>query len=129
MLQETGVTPQDALDYRCARVYGNLRGEDAQLVAGYGTSGSLCGFEWIPLSDYNAATGENRVLGNGEVLLCAHHTTYRSDTIRFEAVCAFHIAEHIAPADFPFSPSSMESVPTLMRPLMADSAPVTPTPA
>ena len=114
MLQETGVTPQDALDYRCARVYGNLRGEDAQLVAGYGTSGSLCGFEWIPLSDYNAATGENRVLGNGEVLLCAHHTTYRSDTIRFETVCTFRIAEHIAPADFPFSPSSMESVPTLM---------------
>ena len=114
MLQKNGVTPQNIIDYRCARVYGNLRGEDAQLIAGYVASGSLCGFELIPLADYNAAAGEHRVLRSGEVLLYAHGIDYRGSEIRFEDACTLRVAEQLDGAAFPFRPLSTETVPTIM---------------
>ena len=113
-LRENGVTPQNIIDYRCARVYGNLLDEDVQLVAGYVASGSLCGFEFIPLADYNAATGENRTLQNGEVLLYAHGIGYRGSEICFEGACTLRIAEQLDAESFPFRPLSTETVPTLM---------------
>ena len=113
-LQKNGVTPQNIIDYRCARVYGDLDGEDAQLVAGYVAGGTLCGFEFIPLADYNAAAGENRVLQNGEVLLYAHGIGYRGSEIHFDNACTLRIAEQLSAESFPFRPLSTETVPTLM---------------
>lgn len=41
----------------------------------------ICNLYLIPLEDYNAAVGENNVLNDGEVLIYAHRTPYKEESL------------------------------------------------
>lgn len=47
--------------------------------------------EFIPLSDYNAASGENRSLKPGEALVCGIRMDYEPDTLSIDGANTLHI--------------------------------------
>ena len=54
--------------------------------------GNITTFCFIPLADYNAMTGEDRVLKDGEALLYAYRTSLVGDTLTFKRGLTLHIA-------------------------------------
>ncbi len=54
--------------------------------------GNITTFCFIPLDDYNAMTGENRALEDGQALLYAYRTSFAGDTLTFKRGLTLQIA-------------------------------------
>ena len=96
-----GVSPDNIYDYRCAGIVGYMKDgvvdvNSAAVDNFTGTSFSdVYQFDFIPLSDYNAQTGENRTLGDGEALVY----TYRADTGKLPERISFKYGQSFDIAD------------------------------
>ena len=114
-----GAELSDVCDYRYLNVSGAFMpdGEvetDADRLDSFSAStlGNVTAFCFIPLADYNAMTGENRTLEDGQALIYAYRTSFDGDTLTFKRGLSLRIA---GTADnFPGSGSAaMDVVPTV----------------
>ena len=87
---DSGVTPENVLDYHCAYVEGRL--ENGAMVLETPSSflmdpvqlrdrGSSMEFDLLPLADYNAMAGTALTLEPGQVLIHARRCSYRGNTL------------------------------------------------
>lgn len=99
---ENGVTPQNITDFRCVGVAGVVTDGVVELdVRNYNIlDTSLKGtglfeFYFIPIDDYNAATGKNVTLSDGEALIFVYRDKYERDTISFGGGKSFNIVGQV----------------------------------
>ena len=99
---ENGVTPQNITDFRCVGVAGvvtdgvvelDIRNFNILDTSLKGTG--LFEFYFIPLEDYNSATGSNRTLSDGEALIFVYRDKYERDTITFGGGKSFNIVGQV----------------------------------
>ena len=102
IIAESGVTPSNITDYRSVGVAGVVTDGTVELdVRNYdpldtSLQGSgLFEFYFIPLSDYNAATGSNVTLNDGEALIYVYRDKYERNTIAFNGGKSFDIVGQV----------------------------------
>ena len=90
VLGEYGVTAQDVQNYYLYDNYGIQAGDQFKLnmyedeANGTLDYSSMIELYFITLADYNALTGENRELGEDEMLVCPMKMEYNYDTLTIE---------------------------------------------
>lgn len=90
VLGEYGVTTQDVQNYYLYDNYGIQAGDQFKLnmyedeANGTLDYSSMIELYFITLADYNALTGENRELGEDEMLVCPMKMEYNYDTLTIE---------------------------------------------
>ena len=90
-LAEAGVQPENALACRSFGFAGRLAGDTLYLEDGF--DGSLCVVAVIPLSDYNAITGEGAVLAPGEALALDSLAPKLGDGVSIEGGSRFAVTD------------------------------------
>ena len=100
-----GVIPQNVLTYRYLYTEARLEG-DALSFSSF--SGQECCLYFIPLHDYNAATGSRQTLDEDELLLYPFHTGYSGRTISVEVLGQLRVKEILS--DFPVPGSAASSI-------------------
>ena len=98
-LNGRGITPENACFYRCANLYGVVRGNtveiDESLISEADVINSSYLFYFVSLSDYNAMMGTEETLNDGEALLCSYRTDFDSDVISFSNGESFRIKKKV----------------------------------
>ena len=94
-LADAGVQPKNALACRSFGFAGQLDG-DTLLLNDYGKLDSLCVVTVIPLSDYNAITGESAALAPGEALALDSLAPKLGNDVSFEGGARFAVADRRA---------------------------------
>ena len=99
---QNGVTPKNIADFRCVGVAGVVVDGTVELnvsnfnVLDTSLKGSgLFEFYFIPLADYNAATGNSRTLNDGEALIYVYRDKYQRSTISFNGGKSFNIVGQV----------------------------------
>lgn len=91
------VTPTNEYAYRCAAILGILQEDtvlsDPNLFMAVEPESRL--FFFVPLADYNAVTGANETLAQGEALVYTNRKAYEYDTISFQHGATFKIKKRI----------------------------------
>lgn len=110
--------PSNVLEYRYAHISGILNGgvlnvdltaEDQFFLDAYE---NLYQVYFVPLSDYNALTGEQEQLSEGEALLYTSRGTYSYDTLTIPGEADYRVVKTIS--DFPVhGNAAMDIVPAL----------------
>lgn len=77
------------------------------------TYNNVLEFCFIPLADYNRATGKNETLVDGEAMTYANHYTFSGDSLAFNNGRSFKVKKHLEPF-FADSYAAMDIMPTLM---------------
>lgn len=124
-----GVTPENGYCFRSATTDGYLEGTTVEMDVtqmesfGLDTFSNVCEFIFIPLADYNAMTGANESLVEGEALLYTERMEYQADTISFRQGNSFRIKKQLdtfignAETAMLIAPSMMIIVPDLEQAL------------
>ncbi len=94
-LADRGIAPQNSFSYRNVLFYASLEGEEAVPFQTGSVDMDYRLFVMVPLADYNAITGAQETLEEGEALLYAHRSAYRGDTISFRQGNSFRIKKQI----------------------------------
>ena len=100
-----GVIPQNVLTYRYLYTGARLEG-DALSFSSF--SDQECCLYFIPLRDYNAATGSRQTLDEDELLLYPFRTGYSGRTISVEVLGQLRVKEILS--DFPVPGSAAASI-------------------
>lgn len=100
-----GVIPQNVLTYRYLYTGARLEG-DALSFSSF--SAQECCLYFIPLRDYNAATGSRQTLDEDELLLYPFRTGYSGRTISVEVLGQLRVKEILS--DFPVPGSAASSI-------------------
>ncbi len=101
MSASRGARPENVTSFRAALVAGLLRnGEvetDVTRVGSVSLSdyANLYSFYFIPLSDYNAFTGQQEVLQDGEAIACVYQGEFSGDSVSFRGGQTFQIVRYI----------------------------------
>lgn len=101
MSASRGARPENVTSFRAALVAGLLRNGEAETdVARVGSVSlsdyaNLYSFYFIPLSDYNAFTGQQEVLQDGEAIACVYQGEFSRDSVSFRGGQTFQIVRYI----------------------------------
>ena len=102
MAERYGFTPYNSYSYCTATISGMVTGTTVELDASkinasgiINTYSDVYVFNFVPLEDYNALTGENMTLEDGEALVYAEGREYVADTISFVGGNTFHIKKQL----------------------------------
>lgn len=99
---QNGIAPSNITDFRSIGVAGVIEGETVELdVRNFSIldtslqDSGLFEFYFIPLADYNAATGSNMTLNDGEALIYVYRDKYERSTISFNGGKSFKIVGQV----------------------------------
>ena len=116
-----GVIPQNVLSYRYLYTGARLEGET---LAFGGSAGQECMLYFLPLCDYNSATGSHQTLAEDELLLYPFHTGYSGRTLSVEGLGQRQVKEVLS--DFPVPGSAVSSIVPSLVLIMPELEPLLP---
>ena len=110
-----GGNVSNVAEYRTISISGLLDGGDIRTDsagASVADSTSVIQIHFLPLEDYNAATGQDLTLGDGQVYVAALRTEFDSDTLSIDG----GMIRHVMKREIPMlgGPSAADITPSLM---------------